>query len=389
MRLFGFDINFNGRNSYYDQDPAFHYKEIGDNNPVYVDLTDLNSVYHENSLLKLVINKRADMLSNLQFVIKDNNGEEIEDDEVLSLLISPNPLQSGKEFIKNLSIQRDIFGNSFCYKLQGINSIPSALWVLPSSDIKVKKTDKYFLQTKIDKIIEYYELESIQQKFEVKEIIHFKDQDSNLIVPESKIKSLQQQVSNIRASYESRNKSIQDRGALGILSISGDNTKGVLMSPQEKDSIERQLTDKYGIRKNQRSNIVTSANVKYESMTFPVKDLMLHEEEQSSFIKICDMYGLNANIFSSVKGSTFDNVKESIKQAYQDTIIPLGKDIANKLTQSFGLENKYIDVKFDVAVLKEDELKKQNTIAIEQETILEQLDRRLITEQETKEKLGI
>jgi hypothetical protein len=100
-------------------------------------------------------------------------------------------------------------------------------------------------------------------------------------------------------------------------------------------------------------------------MTFPTKDLMLFEEINDDFLTIIDAYGLNANIFSRQTGSTYENLSEGIKQAYQSTIIPEAEELAMNRSQLFNLISKgeWLELDYShIAVLQENEREKAEVL---------------------------
>jgi hypothetical protein len=88
---------------------------------------------------------------------------------------------------------------------------------------------------------------------------------------------------------------------------------------------------------------------------------MLFEEIDEDFLTIIDNYGLNANIFSRSKGSTFENLNEGLKQAYQSTIIPEAEELALNRSEMFGLLQKgeWLELDFShIPVLQENSKEK-------------------------------
>ena len=96
-------------------------------------------------------------------------------------------------------------------------------------------------------------------------------------------------------------------------------------------------------------------------MSYPTKDLLLFEELNANFRAIIDTYGLNANLFSSEKGATFSNVRDSIKMVYTDTIIPEVQQMYDSMAHQFGLSDEGISIVADfshIPSLQVDELAK-------------------------------
>jgi hypothetical protein len=117
----------------------------------------------------------------------------------------------------------------------------------------------------------------------------------------------------------------------------------------------------YGVGDKQSSVIITDASLNWTPMSYPTKDLMLFEEIDNNKRIIIDAYGLNENIFSRMQGSTYENMREGEKIAYQDTIIPEAEDYARGLSEFLGLTQKgeWLELCYDhLPILQEDEGKK-------------------------------
>jgi phage portal protein BeeE len=139
------------------------------------------------------------------------------------------------------------------------------------------------------------------------------------------------------------------------------------MTPEEKRTIQR---DWYNRSKDEL--IITESDVDWKPMSFPTKDLLLFEELTADKIALIDAFGLSNNIFSSEKGSTFSNVRDSIRMVYTDTIIPETKQVYDAISQQLGLTKEGLRLvpTFDhLVVLQDDENVKANTIKLRAEAI--------------------
>jgi phage portal protein BeeE len=138
------------------------------------------------------------------------------------------------------------------------------------------------------------------------------------------------------------------------------------MTPEEKRTIQRDW-----FNRSKDEVMITESTVNWQSMSFPTRDLMLFEEINADKMAIIDAYGLNANLFSSERGSTFSNVKDSIRMVYTDTIIPETQQMYDAICHQLGLDKEgiYIEASFDhLAVLQDDEQSKHASEKIEAET---------------------
>ena len=118
--------------------------------------------------------------------------------------------------------------------------------------------------------------------------------------------------------------------------------------------------------------IITEANVDWKPMSYPTKDLLLFEELTADKLALIDAFGLSYHIFSSDKGSTFTNVRDSIRMVYQDTIIPETQQIYDSIMKQFGLDADGYYLKADFShlpVLQDDMESKAITQKIKAETL--------------------
>ena len=338
--------------------------------PILVDTNNLMLVYQSTPHLRLIIERKADFFSNGRIYVKDSKGNEVENHQALSLFKKPNVLQTQRDFMAQWSVFWDIYSNGFVNKTKVISFAggPKALWNLPPSTLKIVPTGKLFGMTKLEDIIEKYVMFSGQpnsQDFYPKDIIHFTQGTSDAYyIGQSKILTNRIVVSNLDGAYKTRNCIIHDRGALGILSSAGKDTDGgIPLDEPERKRIESQYKKEYGIGDDQMKTIITNANLHYESMTFPTKDLMLFEEVEDDFQVLCGAFGMARDVFPSTDKATYENQSAAEKATYQNTIIPQAEmfcdvmQVDPDIAQLFKPGEKLCIDYCHLPCMKEDELK--------------------------------
>ena len=92
-----------------------------------------------------------------------------------------------------------------------------------------------------------------------------------------------------------------------------DTGMGVGLSDEEQKRLNAGYRSTYGMQTGKSDILMTEANVKWNPISYPTKDMMLFEEISSDFRIIIDTYGLNDNIFSREKASTFDNLDKGLE----------------------------------------------------------------------------
>jgi len=274
---------FRGKDTY-TQTPVFTQSQIfNGKTPLWVSVDDKEAeVFNTTPELYSVIMKKATMYSNGIFKhYKTVGGKvvEVENSEYLKLLEKPNVLQGRNEWMMDELIQTSVYGSSFGYKLQGYRgATPSALYNLPANRMKIIPTGKIYQQSKLEDIIKEYQLTDYSggvETFETNQVLYSRIQN-----PENP----------------------------------------------------------YGIQQGKNKVLISSSNLKWTPFSYPTKDLMLFEEITSDLRAIIDLYGMNEYLFSKDKGSTFANLLEGKRMAYQDCIIPYAEDYTYKLTNFLGLD---------------------------------------------------
>jgi len=351
--------------------PLFANYMLNRKTPILVDINDLLAVYLSCPHLRIVIDKKAEMFKNMDIRMRDTRtGEDVQTHPILTLLRTPNPLQIQEEFLAQLSIYRDIYANAFIYQLKPSSTAdPKVLWNLPAGDIEVIPTGKIFQQSEKTAIIEKYNLINadggIKQSYDVDSIIQMSQGVSyKYIVGESKILSLRLNISNIDGALRTRNVIINEKGAIGILSSSSkDSDGGLPLNPKERERIEREYRSKYGLGDDQMKIIMSTADLKWNPMTFPTKDLMLFEEVEDDFQAILGAYGMARDIFPSTKGATFENQQQAFVQTYQNTIQPDADWTMRLLSKAFSLEQESKELYADYSwlpIMQEDKNKEES-----------------------------
>lgn len=370
----GFDFNKNKR--YIDQFRNFlpvSNQIWGVKQAIWIDTNHAYRHYLEIPELRAVIDKRASMMSAGKPCLYDKNGDKVEQHWIYDLVRKPNPVQSWSDVIYCLSVNDALYSNSFAYCPERSFNIRNLMVPLPSHKMQINLSGKTLKQLDVDGLIDGYKFtydDDQIENFETNEILYLCTTDGlNIINPSSKIESLKYPLSNIKAAYNKRNVLLENIGAIGILSAQKSDMGGALpMDPQERTKIQK---DWY--RRSKDELIITEAQVDWKPMSFPTRDLMLFEEMTADKLAIIDAYGLNSNLFSSEQGSTFTNVRDSIRMVYTDTIIPETQQMYDAICKQFGLadEGYTLEAEFDhLKVLQEDEERTANVQSTKADTLI-------------------
>lgn len=321
--------------------------------PIWRNLSELIFLlkcYYENPIVQTIINIKAEAFANIKFKVKDlKTGEIIPLSEYDSdggtlnkLLKKPNPLQSTYEWLKQMKVNYEVFGNAYVY-----GSIPvgwennftyediSVLNNIPPYCMAPVLTGSWLDATTKEEIIKNYVFTGFngaKRTINTNAILHLNDInikfDQNFTSGQSNLLALKKPISNIDFAFESRNVMIRKRGALGAwTSEKKDEAMGNLpLNDNELEEVQKAFK-KYGLLDDQYQQIISPMPLKWQQTVMDVKKLMLFEEIESDAIAIANALGVPELLVKYyVKGGTFENLDASEKRLYDSTIIPESVD---------------------------------------------------------------
>ena len=367
-------------------------------NPILIDIDNKLAIYNTIPHLQAVVNTLGDMFKNMEVKLVDvKTGEYVDQHPVLDLIRKPNPLRTFEEFLFEYYVFKSIFGNAFIYQIKGLPSaLPSVMWNLLPTDVEVIPTGNLYNQTTLEGIIKYYKLRDQNNIIKVlpNDMIYKNEGvGGNLITSQSKVDGLQLPLSNIIGALKSENVLIVERGAEGILSNTSSADGGAIpLGKEERQRVEQATNDRYGIHNGQQRRIVTNANLSWQPMTFPMKDLMLLECIENDFQAVCAAYGADRDIFPSTKGATFENKNNGLKATYQNTIQPQADDFMSILTHAFGLfqQGLKLEACYEyLPIMQEDDTKRQSAFKTQSEALDIQYKDGAISIDEYRANLGL
>ena len=338
---------------------------------VWVDTNDSWKLFIEIPELRAVIDKRASMMSSNHPCLYDMNGDKVESHWVMDLIKNPNATQSWSDVVYSLSVQDALYSNSFAYCPKRSFDIRNLMVPLPANKVKINLSGKKLGAMDTEDLITnfkfYYDDDTIQTIDWFDMVYLTTDDGMNLVKPISRVDSLRYPLSNIKAQYHKRNVLLENLGAIGILSTNNNDMGGAIpMTPEERKQIQRDW-----FNRNKDELMITESSVDWKPMSYPTKDLMLFEELTADKIAIIDTYGLSVNLFSSDKGATFTNVRDSIRMVYTDTIIPETQSMYDSIMKQWGLDGEYyLKAEFNhLPVMQVDEESRANVQKTKAETL--------------------
>ena len=130
------------------------------------------------------------------------------------------------------------------------------------------------------------------------------------------------------------------------------------MTPDDKKEIQEDLKQ-YGLNWHQFQYVVSKIPLKWNAMSFNLRDLMTKETTRQGIDGICDRFGYPAELMSG-KNATYENRSSAEKFLYQNNIIPFSLRRMSRYDTFFGLDSSKLSLKLNydhLPVLQEDIMK--------------------------------
>jgi len=305
------------------------------------------------------------------------------------LLKTPNVLQSDVQFRINIKFFIEAFG--YCPVLlirpETMRNAITSMWVLPPHLCTFQRSGKLLKQVKYSELWDTMTFNVFGEtvKLTKEDVYVFTDITPYLnsqLLPESRLQSCSGAISAILANYEARIELLENRGPLGLLRYDG-STEGVpfIEGGTERENLERDFK-KYGLMRRQRKIIMTSASLKWESMGYALKDMMLTEQEIHDTKTIASAIGFPFELLPLAENSKYENQKERKKEMYEDGVIPENENYCQQLNDMLMTEKEgiYINYTFHhVSALQADFRLAAMTNRIVSQTAIEQYQANAIT----------
>lgn len=316
--------------------------------------------YFDCPPLSAIINRKAQAFTNgVSYIIntagkgKDQEANGLIATKIRNLMAQPNRLQTGDEFEAQNYIYTQLFGFCPVLALKPVGYPfydATELWNIPPHLLTINEKQGIFYKgdnVKLESIVLTYGNETISLPLDNVAIIRdIMPSFSSAIIPDSRVKTLQMPINNIIGAYESRNMLINSRGALGMLTNQTQDSAGFInLKPGDKEQIHSDFKRMYGLKRGQSHVIITSANLKWQPMVLPTKDLMLFEEIQDDGNRICDAYMFPPELFAKMNGgTTFSNMATATRNLYQDAIMPEAKNLYSQWNKIFETRKNSLEI---------------------------------------------
>ena len=382
MNIFGLNIGFaktqngvvqidaNGMQSSYDYTPHPSY---------YVDCSTIHGrskAYKECDVIRTVIGKSSNAIANLKFWALDDEENEIKTRQakaIIDKLKRPNPKEDFKRFFRKLDLYCKLHGKCYVHKVYSEIFNEWNFYVIPNEFI----TPMYGLTTDelFNRVVDKYIITNNTESYELlpKDIHIFYDgtlneQATTETVGGSRTESLSEIVTTYVVLWQCLTEMYGDRGAMNLISL-GAKDSSTLSLPalaSEKNNLNTILSNRYGIRRGQSKNILTSTDAKVNPITAKMSDM-----EFANTIIECKKAIANAfdcpAVLLDIESARYKNTTEAIKVLYTQSAIPTAEYYFSEWCQMIGEITLPFKIRADFSHLEfYQEAKKEEAIAFQQ-----------------------
>jgi hypothetical protein len=248
-----------------------------------------------------------------------------------------------------------------------------SLWVLSSQFVNIKmlaNRPNLLFTTKPADYIQYYDYSAMGPVMNIapEHIVHQftcklgNGTDVTSGKGTSIFRAAEYPLANLAAVYSARGKIYIEGGPRGLI-ISG-KTDGVgsrmPLTPDERETAEAQLFDKYGTQPGQKLLKLMDQPVDYLKIGSGIDEMKPFEETLADTVALAAIAGVPMALIPKSSENKQTNLDVATRDFYHDTIIPEAQDICEMLTMAglFGEVGYKVMVYFDdVPALQDDKLK--------------------------------
>ncbi|MBL4836683.1 MAG: phage portal protein [Kordiimonadaceae bacterium] len=284
--------------------------------------------YQQNVIAYRAINLVAKAVASIPLVVS-RDGTILSDHALISLLQKPNPKLKGENFLYNLVGYYMIAGNAYAFTAGPEKREPKELWLLrPDTMSVVEGTDG--LPAGFEQ-----QVAGRKQRFASENILHWKS--FNPLSDWYGMAPLEAAAMAIDAHNES------SRWNLALIQ-NGGTPSGVLyqedgehmLTESQYQALKEQVENQYTGAGNAGRPLLLEGGLKWQDMGLSPKDMDWASAKNMNAREIALAFGVPPQMMGIPDAQTYSNYTEARQSLWEDTIIPMAKDIATEMTNWLG-----------------------------------------------------
>ncbi len=280
--------------------------------------------YQQNVIAYRAINLVAKAIASIPFQTY-RSGAELEGHALSTLLTRPNPKLKGENFLYNFVGYYLIAGNAYAFAAGPKGGAPKELWLLRPDTMKVIEGG--------DGLPAGFEQQVAgrKQRFEADSVLHWKS--FNPLSDWYGLAPLEAAATAVDAHNEG------SRWNLALIQ-NGGTPSGVLyqedadqlLTESQFKALKDQVENQYTGAVNAGRPLLLEGGLKWQNMGMSPKDMDWTSAKNMNAREIALAFGVPPQMLGIPDAQTYSNYQEARQSLWEDTVIPLAKDIAAELT---------------------------------------------------------
>ena len=259
---------------------------------------------------------------------------------ILNLLSSPNPSQSGSEFLEMLYSYRQISGNAFVLAIAGGDSTqanlkPRELYCLRPDRIAIAPGDNFLPNAYIYKVGQNsteYKVDTLTGQSKILHIKTFHPLSDwyGLSAIEAAAYSIDQH--NQAGEW---NQALLQNGARpsGAIVVKGNEHDGYPnLSETQHANIKSMIDEVFSGPHNAGRPMLLSGGLDWKEMSLTPKDMDFIESKHSSARDIALAFGVPPQLLGIPGDNTYSNLQEARLALWEQTVIPIAQNVVENLS---------------------------------------------------------
>lgn len=304
--------------------------------------------YGANPVAKACIDKIASSVASVEIAVYREQGGKLtrlEKHPLQGLIDNPNPMQSTKELIGDLTRYRLIAGNAYMFGvgLEPTSNAPPRELYLFRPDLVQVKTGNGFMPTayeytKSQGQKELYPVNAINGFSAVLHFKHFNPTDSFL--------GLSPMVSGAYSIDQHNNAAIWNQALLqnsarpsGALVVQQADGSAQSLSEDQYQRLRKQIDQQFSGGQNAGRPMLLEGGLDWREMSLSPKDMDFIEAKHSAAREIAMNYGVPPQLIGLPDAQTFSNYEQARESFWTETVLPMLGDTLDRMNR--WLSNVY------------------------------------------------
>lgn len=280
--------------------------------------------YARNVIAYRAVNLVAKAVASIPLQLKRGDAI-VSEHPILSLLTRPNPRIKGENFLYNLVGYYLIAGNAYALKVGPDGRPPRELWLLRPDTMQIVEGK--------DGLAAGFEQHVLgkKQRYDAEAILHLKS--FNPLSDWYGLAPLEAAAMAVDAHNEG------SRWNLALIQ-NGGTPSGVLyqddsdasLTEAQYGNLKSQIEERYTGANNAGRPLLLEGGLKWQEMGMSPKDMDWSSAKNMTAREIALAFGVPPQMMGVPDAQTYANYAEARQSLWEDTVIPLARDIAQELT---------------------------------------------------------